>query len=202
MSIEDILQALDEQCREECRAIFNRAQEEAGRILEKAREEAEEIRRNRLARIRAEAESEATSLLYSARLRAKNAVIGARERVAERALEEAGKHLKDLRSRGDYPAVLEGLLREAVASLGEEAVVHVDPRDRELVEKILRGEGSGFKVVPDLDTAGGVVVTDPEERVKVINTVEERLNRAREKLRIPVYGILFGEGEKAKTGGG
>jgi vacuolar-type H+-ATPase subunit E/Vma4 len=39
-------------------------------------------------------------------------------------------------------------------------------------------------------------------KVVIINTVEERLNRAREKLRMQVSGILFGEDTEAAAGGG
>ena len=44
MSIEDILQALDDQCRQECQEIFSRAEAEAKQILDKAQVEAEAIR--------------------------------------------------------------------------------------------------------------------------------------------------------------
>jgi len=46
------------------------------------------------------------------------------------------------------------------------------------------------------------VVSDAAGRVRIINTVEERLNRAREKLRMHVSGILFDEEVGAAVGGG
>ncbi len=193
MAIEDILEALDEQCRQECREIFDRAQEEAKRIIEKAQEEAENLRKQRLERVRAEAESEATSILYSARLKAKNEVIRARDEVASKAMTLAEERLKDLRSRPDYPDVLRAYLEEAVSQLEGKVVVHVDPRDKELAQKILKRMGVKFELRTDIETAGGVMVSNEEEDVKVLNTVEERLRRARERLRIPVYRLLFGE---------
>ncbi|MDI6873096.1 V-type ATP synthase subunit E [Candidatus Solincola sp.] len=202
MSIEDILQALDEECRAECQEIFRRAEQEAKQILEKAREEAESIRQARLAKIRAEAQSEATSILYSARLRAKNSVIQAKERVVEKALRQAVQGMEGLRSRGDYPDILAGLIEEGLSRVGGRVVVHVDPADRQLAEDILRRRGVEFEVRTDIETRGGAVVSDPEERVRIINTVEERLNRAREKLRLQVSALLFGEEVEAAGGGG
>lgn len=202
MSVEDILQALDEECRAECQEIFRRAEQEAKQILEKAQEEAESIRQARLARIRAEAQSEATSILYSARLRAKNSIIQAKERMAEKALREAVQAMDALRSREDYPEVLSRLIEEGLSRLGGRVVVHVDPADRGLAEDILRRLGVDFEVRADIETRGGAVLSDPEERVRVINTVEERLNRAREKLRLQVSALLFGEEVEAAAGGG
>ncbi|MEJ5185830.1 MAG: V-type ATP synthase subunit E [Candidatus Geothermincolales bacterium] len=193
MAIEDILEALDEQCRQECREIFDRAQEEAKRIIAKAQEEAEALRRQRLDRIRAEAESEATSILYSARLKAKNELIRAREEVASRALELAEERLKDLRSRDDYPDILKGYLEEALSQFEGKVVIHVDPRDKDLVSRLMKKTGIKHELRTDLETAGGVVVSNEGEDVRVLNTVEERLRRARERLRIPVYRLLFGE---------
>ncbi|MBC7253571.1 MAG: hypothetical protein H5T72_06360 [Actinobacteria bacterium] len=202
MSVEDILQALDEECRAECQEIFRRAEQEAKQILDKAREEAEAIRRSRLDRIRAEADSEATSILYSARLRAKNSIIQAEERMVEKALSEAVAAMEDLRSRVDYPDILAGLIEEGISRVGGKVVVHVDPADRERAEDILRRRGVEFEVRTDIETRGGAVISDPEERVRIINTVEERLNRAREKLRLQVSALLFGEEVEAAGGGG
>jgi V/A-type H+-transporting ATPase subunit E len=202
MSIEDILQALDDQCREECQDIFARAEQEAKQILDQAKEEAEAIRQARLERVKAEARSEATSMLYSARLKSKNAVINAKEKVAERALADAEKRLQDLRSRPDYPAVLERLILEGLSRVSGKAVCHVDPEDKEVAASILARQGLDCEVVSDLQCLGGAVISDPEGRVKIINTLEERLNRAREKLRMDVSGILFEEEAKATVGGG
>lgn len=202
MSIEDILQALDEECRAECQEIFKRAEQEAKRILDKAQEEADSIRQARLAKIRAEAESEATSIIYSARLRAKNSIIQAKERMVEKALQEAVQGMEGLRSRSDYPDILAGLIEEGLSRLSGKVVVHVDPADEKSAEEILRRRGLEFEIRPDIKTRGGAIIADAGERVRIINTVEERLNRAREKLRMQVSALLFGEEVEAAKGGG
>jgi vacuolar-type H+-ATPase subunit E/Vma4 len=202
MSIEDILQALDDQCREECQEIFGRAQKEAKEVLDKAQAEADEIRQARLAKVEAEAHSETTSLLYSARLKSKNAIIQAKEEVAEKAMAHAEKRLHDLRSRKDYPAVLEGLMHEGLSRVAGKLIVHVDPADRELADSILRKWDVDYELLTDLETVGGAVVSDVDGRVRIINTIEERLNRAREKLRMRVSGILFEEEKEAAVRGG
>ena len=195
MAVEDILLALDEQCREECQSIYKRAQKEAEEILEKARQEADTIRENRLQRARSEAESDTISVLYSARLKARNAVIQAEEEMVEEALRESEKRLQELRSREDYASVMEGWLKEGLARLSGKVIVHTDPLDGDLASSLMDNLGVEYEIVPDMHIPGGAVLSDAEGKVKIINTVEERLNRAREKLRKQVSDILFEEEE-------
>ncbi|MDD3717454.1 MAG: V-type ATP synthase subunit E [Actinomycetota bacterium] len=202
MSIEDILQALDDQCRQECQEIFSRAEAEAKQILDKAQVEAEAIRQAKLAKVKAEAQSETTSMLYSARLKSKNAVISAKEVIAEKALAQTEERLRDLRSRQDYPSILESLIDEGMTRISGKVVVHVDPADEAAAEMVMRKRGCDYELRSDIETAGGATITDADGRVRIVNTVEERLNRAREKLRMHVSGILFGEEVKAAAGGG
>jgi vacuolar-type H+-ATPase subunit E/Vma4 len=202
MSIEDILQALDDQCRQECQEIFGRAEAEAKQILDKAQVEAEAIRQARIDKIKAEAESETTSLLYSARLKSKNAIISAKEIIAEKALAQAEEKLRDLRSRQDYPAILERLIREGLTRISGRVAVHVDPSDEAVADEVMRKLGMDYELHKDIQTVGGAMISDAGGRVRIINTVEERLNRAREKLRMQVSGILFEEEVGAAVGGG
>ena len=202
MSIEDILQALDDQCREECQEIFNRAEGEAKQVLDKAQTEAEAIRQARLAKVQAEAQSETTSMLYSARLKSKNAVISAKEQIAEKALTAAEEQLHGLRSRQDNPAILEELIKEGLTRISGKVVVHVDPADEAAADTVMRKLGLEYELRTGIQTVGGVIVSDADGRVRIINTVEERLNRAREKLRMYVSGVLFDEEVGAAVGGG
>jgi V/A-type H+/Na+-transporting ATPase subunit E len=202
MSIEDILQALDDQCREECQDIFKRAQSDAKQILDRAQVEADVVREVRLNKAKAEAQSETTSLLYTARLKSKNDVIKAKEKVAEKAMAKAEEDLKDLRSRGDYAVILENLINEGLYRVSGKVLVHVDPADRELADSLLRKMGLDYELLADIETIGGAVISDEEGRVMIINSIEERLNRAREKLRMEVSGILFEEEKEAAVRGG
>lgn len=197
MSVEDILQALDEQCREECQSIFSEAQKEVDDILAKVEVEVEDIRLAKLEKIRALAANEKSGMYYSARLRAKNLVIEAKESVLSEALHRAQEIIVTLRDNPDYPRVFEGLVLEALPRIGGEGVVHVDPRDEQLAQRVLKEKGMDLPVVADLTCAGGVMVSDSEDRVHIVNTFDERLQRARERMKLEIADILFGEMEKA-----
>ncbi len=196
MSIEDILQALDEQCNEECQEIFQKAQSEVEEILAKARLEAEEIRESKMAKVKMEVENERASLFYSARLKGKNTIIAAKEEVLTEALNRAQEIVEQQRSHEDYPKVFSTLLREALDRIEGEGVVHVDPRDEQLARDTLEGMGLFLAVVPDIECSGGVIVSDKEDKVHIVNTFEERLKRARERLKLTLSEILFEEAEK------
>jgi len=202
MSIEDILQALDDQCRQECQEIFSRAEAEAKQILGKAQVDAEAIRQARLDKVKAEAQSETTSMLYTARLKSKNTVISAKEQIAEKALASAEEDLRGMRSRQDYPSILEEMIKEGLTRISGKALVHVDPADKKVAETVTKKLAADCEVLTDIQTAGGATVSDADGRVRIVNTVEERLNRAREKLRMYVSGILFEEEVGAAVGGG
>ncbi len=202
MSIEDILQALDDQCRQECQEIFSRAEAEAKQILDKAEVEADAIRQVRLDKVKAEARSETTSMLYTARLKSKNTIISIKEQIAERAMASADEDLQGLRSRQDYPAILEEMIGEGLTRISGKVLVHIDPADKEVAEAVMKKLAIDHELLTDVQTAGGAMVSDADGRVRIVNTVEERLNRAREKLRMYVSGVLFEEEVGAAVGGG
>lgn len=199
MSIEDILQALDEQCREECQSIFGGAQAEVDDILAKVKVEVEGIRDAKLEKIQMEAANEKAGMFYSARLKAKNLVITAKESVLEEAFRQAQESTAGLRDRADYPEVLGGLIDEALSRIGGEGVVHVDPRDEELARRVLSQKGLELPVIADLQCSGGVMVSDREDRVHIVNTFDERLKRALERMKLEIADILFGDMERGLT---
>ena len=96
-------------------------------------------------------------------------------------LSEAEVRLKDLRSDPKYPVVFEKLLKEAVGAMGNESfVVHIDPRDEALCKKTLAFLNRSSEIHADLVTEGGVTLSLPDNAVVISNTVESRLQRAKE----------------------
>jgi vacuolar-type H+-ATPase subunit E/Vma4 len=197
MSIEDILQALDEQCREECQSIFGEAQKEVDDILAKVEVEVEGIRAAKLEKFHLEAANEKSGMYYSARLKAKNQIIEAKESVLSESLRRAQEDIAKLRDKPDYPGIFRGLLEEALARIGGEGVAHVDPRDEQLARRVLGEKGLDLPVVADLECSGGVMVSDKEDRVHIVNTFDERIKRARERMKLEIADILFGDMEQA-----
>lgn len=194
MAIENILQALEEQCRTECQAIFDKAKGEVDEIIAEAEVEAARIREAKMDRVKKEVASERASLLYSSRLNFKNATIRAREEVVNEAFDKATERLAKVRSNGSYQAILEKLVDEGLQKVSGDPVLHVDKKDKDVASKTLSALNVRGEIRPDITCLGGCVISDAEERVTVINTLEERLERAKSRLRMEVAEELFTSG--------
>jgi V/A-type H+-transporting ATPase subunit E len=86
------------------------------------------------------------------------------------------------------------MVREAMEELaGEEIRMHIDPRDEPLCREILREMQRNCDVVTDLTTMGGLNATTADERLTVFNTLESRLQRAKELLKREIMSTLYGD---------
>ena len=194
MAIEDILKALEEKAEAREAAIESEAKQRVNEILAEVDKDAARTKRMRLKKVEDQIRSEATGIVYSAQLKAKNQLIKAQEETVDEAFKKAEQRLKDLGKQQDYPQVLEVLLDECLDFFPEgEVLVQVRPDDRDLLEKMLAGRGRSFRISDTpLAASGGLVVSSPDGQIVVSNTFESRLERARDHLRLEISKSLFG----------
>lgn len=191
MAIDEILEALDEECRSECQNMFRHAQEEVEEILKEAEEEAARIREAKLERVRTRIKNDSSNLIYLANLKLKSEVITVRDQMIGNAFEEVSRELKDIRQRQEYKKVLRDLTEEAVSGIEGHLIVHVDPADVSAVRDCLDEKGASYDLHDDLNTIGGIVVATDDARILIDNTIEKRLAMASEKMRMQVGRELF-----------
>ncbi|HEY5503209.1 MAG TPA: V-type ATP synthase subunit E family protein [Candidatus Anoxymicrobiaceae bacterium] len=194
MALEDILKALEEKAEAREAAIELEAKQRVNEILAEVDKDAARTKRMRLKKVEDQIRSEATGIVYSAQLKAKNQLIKAQEETVDEAFKKAEQRLKDLGKQQDYPQVLEVLLDECLDFFPEgEVLVQVRPDDRDLLEKMLAGRGRSFRISDTpLAASGGLVVSSPDGQIVVSNTFESRLERARDHLRLEISKSLFG----------
>jgi len=205
MSLQTILDAILDAGEVEVRQIKEQAAVKGREIqannLQEAQQAQEEACRDASAlvgRVRART-------IQHARLEALQVLGGVREALIDDVLEKTGQQLHQLRASSDYPAVLHKLIREALTELSEkpsksrvranderafyervfDEKVHIeaDPRDKELVLKILDEFGINPSISYGLKCWGGIIARSKDNRIVVINTVEARLERATPYLR-------------------
>lgn len=196
MALEDILRALEEKAASRIAAIKSETQRRVEEIEAEIEKEAARTRRLRLKKVEDQIRSEATAIVYSAQLKAKNLLIKAQEETVDEAFKVAEKRLAGLSDQPDYPATLGVLLDECLEFFPEgELLVQARLQDRDLIEKMLgtRGRGFRFDETP-LAASGGLVVSRSDGQVVVSNTFESRLERARDHLRLEISKSLFGTG--------
>lgn len=194
MALEDILKALEEKAEARVAAIASEAQQRVSEILAEVDKDAARTKRMRLKKIEDQIRSEATGIVYSAQLKAKNQLIKAQEETVDEAFHKAELRLKDLDKQADYPQILEVLLDECLDFFPQgEVLVQVRPNDRGTLEKMLSDRGRSFRISDTpLAASGGLVVSSPDGQIVVSNTFDSRLERARDHLRLEISKTLFG----------
>lgn len=196
MALEDILKALDEKADKQIQLIAIDSQKRVDEITTEISVEADRRKQGRIRKVTEAARSEATAILYSAQLRAKNEVIRAQEKSVGEAFRLAEERLGGLAGEKRYPKVLNALLEQALDFFdGGEVVIQTREKDRGAIEKAMTRIGTPFTISDlPLEAHGGVVVSSPDGRIVVSNTFESRLIRAQDRLRMEVSKVLFEAG--------
>lgn len=194
MALEDILRALEEKADTRVKAIEEEAQQRVKEILAEVDKEAARTRRMRLKKVEDQIRSEATGIVYSAQLRAKNQLIKAQEETVDAAFQKAEQKLATLSEQQDYPQILEVLLAGCLEFFPEgEVLVQVRDADRDVVEKMLADRQKPYRISETpLTASGGLAVSSPDGQIVVSNTFDSRLERARDHLRLEISKALFG----------
>jgi V/A-type H+-transporting ATPase subunit E len=193
MAYEDLLNSVAESAQEKEQELRKRAAVAIGDIKDRAKQQAEAIRLAQIEEANRSVTTERNKMLYLEKAKNKEELIRTREAAFDRAFREAEARLKDLRADAKYPDILLKLLREAASTTGDDPfIVHVDPKDEALCKKTLAGLNLKAEVRADLATAGGVVISQHDDTVTIRNTVESRLERAKEQNRQTIHAILSG----------
>lgn len=193
MAYEDLLKSVEESAREKEQALRNKAAMAVDEIKAQAKKRSGEIRQAHLDEAGRSVTTERNKLLYLTKAENKELLIKTRETAFDRAFSDAQARLGALRSEPEYPAVFKNLLLEAVSAMGDETfIVHIDPRDVALGKKTLALLNLTPEIRSDITTAGGMVVSRPDNSIIISNTVESRMERAKELKRKEIHAILTG----------
>jgi V/A-type H+-transporting ATPase subunit E len=194
LAYENLLNSVDESAQERERELLEKARVTIEALKKNARQQAELIRQSQIADAEKNADIEKNKLMYLAGAENKAGLIRIREHLFSSAFHEATLQLSHLRNRPEYPDIFTRLTVDAVEALGAGPFhVHVDKRDEDLCKKTLSALNIRAEIIPDLDSAGGLIVCLPDRSVIISNTVESRLERAQERKKREIYSILSGD---------
>lgn len=189
MDIADILDAIEASGVEQIEAIRKKAQEEADERLNAAGKEAKEIREKVCSEIVRSAERQRRKMLHETNLKCLQIEEQARGKLIDEFLKRTRERLKNSREDERYPDILHRLTDDAVKALAdslngdESVIIESDPRDEEHIRKILHVLSWDGKSKGEYQCWGGVIASSGDGRVKVINTLETRMERAMPYLR-------------------
>lgn len=202
MPLEKILQALESEAERQIAEIGQAADAEIARIRGQAQAEAAAAQQKHMPAIQAPLRAEQARILNRAKLEALKVVMGAREALIASALDAAACQLETLADSEAYARLLRQLTREAVETLAVDGQVclRVRSRDMALMKAIAQEMGLSAEVEGGLerDTSsrgclGGVMVTTPDGRITLVNTLDARLQRVASLYRSQIAEGLFAE---------
>jgi V/A-type H+-transporting ATPase subunit E len=194
MAYENLLKSVEESAQEKERELLDKARSIVQAISEETKNQASELQKSLLEEAKNSVAVEKNKLFYLTKGENKEKLIKTKERVFATAFTEAEQSLSQIRKDPRYPDILKNLAHEAFGALGGEKIhVHVDKQDENLIKGILSDLNSSGKVKTDIQTAGGLVVSTPDGSVNISNTIESRLERAKEQKKLQIYTALFGD---------
>ncbi|NMB78777.1 MAG: hypothetical protein GYA23_06740 [Methanomicrobiales archaeon] len=194
MAYEDLLKSVEESAQEKEQELRKKAAAAIGEMKDRASRQAATIRQAAVDEAKRSVAAERNKTLYLIRTENKELLIRTRETVFDQAFAQAEERLANLRADPEYPRIFHRLLAEAAETAGmDRCLVHTDPRDEELAKKAMADLHLNGEIRLDLETRGGVIITLHDGTVVIKNTIESRLERAREHNRHTIHAILSGE---------
>jgi vacuolar-type H+-ATPase subunit E/Vma4 len=190
----DLLIAMEESTEEQIHEMMQQAHQDAEEIKRAAEEKAERIKRSHLESAEESVEPERNKLIYAAKSEKKMNLIRAKDELIQRAFVEAKKSLDGFRDHEIYKEHFKNMIEEAMRELeGEPVRLHIDGRDENLCKQILNELNVNSEIVVDLTSVGGLNVSTKDEKIVVFNTIESRLDKAREFLERQIFATLYGD---------
>lgn len=194
MAYEDLVCSMETAAEQKNHEILEKANREAAEILRDSEERAASVIERCLQESRHSADVERNRLSYLASEEIKTRIAEVKKELYSRAFAIARESIRDIRTEESYPTFFEDLLHEAVREIGTgKMIIHVDPRDTDLCSKILEKNQIQATVVADIVSDGGLQVAGENGKIVTSNTVESRLEQAKERLKLEVYSGLAGE---------
>jgi len=206
---------IEQEANEKAEEIDAKAEEEfnieKGRLVQQQRTKIMEFYEKKEKQVELQRKIQSSNMLNQARLK----VLKAREDHIKNVLDEARAKLTHLgNDQAQYPNILRGLILQALCQLVEsEAVIRCRQTDVQLVESLMpacleelkkRWGKEASKISIDRknflppDSNGGVEIYAKEGKIRVISTLESRLEAISQKMVPEIRGALFGKNPNRK----
>lgn len=193
MTYDELIRSIESAAEEKNREVIENAKHEAEEIVNNARIEADFIKQQHLAIARKTLQVEQNRQTFLTREENKGRVNEILRNLFEETLQTVKVDIKDYREDPGYEARFSFYLSGILESLSdEETVLHIDPRDEALCKKFLPELNRNCTVLTDISSFGGLNGSSRDGAINVFNTLESRLENARELFRMEIYSILKG----------
>jgi len=192
MGMDKIRDAIISKVESEARDITDEAREKAQEEIERARRQRQARFEEERARIIADVKEEAGRTLAQSSINARQKLSSTKADIIAEIVDGARSELSRL--SGDERHLL-GLIKEATEGLGgARGRLYVASRDVDTIKKLLRDHNDlsdRIIEVKETDCLGGVIAEDSEEKLRIDNTYETRLEMLLPRLLPEISRQLF-----------
>jgi vacuolar-type H+-ATPase subunit E/Vma4 len=184
LSLQAILERIQAIGEAQGKEIRQQGEQEAEVILAEARALGEQAYQDAYRQAHQRDNGADARILNQARFEALCLLGNARERLVQETLDQLSQQLQGIRQQAIYADILQRNLLELLHgqnsrhSLKDRLILEADPRDRELLEKILQALGFQIQVDYILNSCGGLNARYKNGTVRLVNTLESRMERA------------------------
>jgi V/A-type H+-transporting ATPase subunit E len=194
MAYNDLILSMEEGAEEKIAGIRLEIQAKVDEIDRESLEKADLLHRSLVEEAHSTAKDQRNRIMYQVRGEENVALSKEKERMVNEAFQKAGNRLSGLRNDPAYRDLFAMLLSESLEAIDSNDIrVHVDTRDLDLCKSCLDEKKLQVNIIPDLTTAGGVEISSADGKIRVYNTLESRLEKARNVFNKEVCRLLFGE---------
>lgn len=209
--VDKIISHIDANVDREISEMLQKARKEAESIKKAAQQKAQEEEQRILSQGKRIAALEGQRIIAETKLKVRRNKMDAQEEAIAASFEDATEVLEELAEKGEQDKlVYKDIMFDLVAAAceivaGDEVELAFNKRDSSRFDEKMMGElhgfvkkrtGRGVSLSPAkaaIPCLGGVIVRDLEKQVEVDNTLEAKLNRLKESIRVDVAKLLFGD---------
>jgi V/A-type H+-transporting ATPase subunit E len=198
-NVEALSRAVLREAHDDAEEVLAKAREKADAIRQRAQEQADAKRDEILAQAKREAQRIHSEAISTAQLKARTSQLEQREKLLDEVFDAALEQLDTVQQSTDYKEIAGRLLIDALSQLGsKQVVVHADEATAkfytdDVLNKILEESKIEVTLGDSLEQSIGVIAETPDGHRQYDNTLETRLSRFRDTLRLSVYHLLMGE---------
>jgi V/A-type H+-transporting ATPase subunit E len=198
-NLESLSRTIQSDAQAEAEKVVTEAKAKADALRQDAQEKANSVRESILARAGQEAQRLHSQVIATSELKARTLQLKHREKLLENVFSQVRPQLSSVLQWSDYNEVALRLLREALAQLNtNKATIRADEFTQklfteEVLEQISQDMKITLKLGHPLAHGTGVIAETADGHLHYDNTLETRLNRIQNQIRLQVYHLLMGE---------
>lgn len=193
MAYEDLIKSIESAAGEKKLEVLRNAEREVEAVLREAETESSAIHAQYMEKAKRDLALESNRQKFLARQDVKRKISLVRQKLIDDAFSGSLHSLSAIRSDPVYSSLFAGFVREVTDALvGEDIVLHVDPRDSALCNEIITKTGLNCIIVKDITTIGGLCGTSADGKIKADNTLESRLSKIRNQDTLEIISLILG----------